>query len=239
MKFIFFLIPLLLISTILISSAYADGVIKEKNAKHITPDNTKRIKQVFAISEVEKGSSIIDTNVIFSLDDHIGYECFLVLDEPGLNPDIVSESFTCAATNNVNLSLKGKHALQTKLNDEKFRLKIKTFWDEEVNARSNEINLDVTYKTPSYFAKIENNIVTNIIVADQDFISSLSGNWVETYKNNLAGIGYTYSNGIFIPLAPYQSWIFDGVKWKSPVIHPNDGSSYSWNETNKTWDLVN
>lgn len=61
----------------------------------------------------------------------------------------------------------------------------------------------------SYFAEIENNIVTNVIVAEQDFINRLLGEWVETFLDgskrfNYAGIGYTYDpiDDAFIPPVP-------------------------------------
>ena len=57
----------------------------------------------------------------------------------------------------------------------------------------------------SHFAKIENGIVTQVIVAEQDFIDTQEGTWVQTsYNGNIrekfAGIGFTYDadNDIFI-----------------------------------------
>lgn len=44
----------------------------------------------------------------------------------------------------------------------------------------------------AHFAKIENNIVTQVIVAEQDFIDSLpdSGLWLQTSYNTRGGIHY-------------------------------------------------
>ena len=39
----------------------------------------------------------------------------------------------------------------------------------------------------SYFAKIENNLVVKVIVADQEFVSTLEGLWVETFGTELGG----------------------------------------------------
>lgn len=57
-----------------------------------------------------------------------------------------------------------------------------------------------------YFAQIENNIVTQVIVARQDFVDALGGTWVETaidgsLRKNYAGIGFTYdaNRDAFIP----------------------------------------
>lgn len=39
----------------------------------------------------------------------------------------------------------------------------------------------------AYFAKIENNLVAQVIVADQEFVSSLDGLWVETFGTDFGG----------------------------------------------------
>ena len=103
----------------------------------------------------------------------------------------------------------------------------------------------------SHFAKIDsNNIVTEVIVAEQDFINSgVVGDsflWIQTsyngnFRKNYAGIGFTYDKerDAFIPLQPYPSWILneDTCIWECPVAHPNDGNIYNWNEETQAWDL--
>ncbi len=55
----------------------------------------------------------------------------------------------------------------------------------------------------AHYAKVESGIVTEVIVAEQDYIDTLSGTWVQTSYNsnirkNFAGKGYTYdSQGCF------------------------------------------
>jgi hypothetical protein len=48
----------------------------------------------------------------------------------------------------------------------------------------------------TYFAQLnENNIVTQVIVADQSFVDSIGGTWVETFMDSdkkYAGIGDNY-----------------------------------------------
>jgi hypothetical protein len=48
----------------------------------------------------------------------------------------------------------------------------------------------------TYFAQLdENNIVTQVIVADKSFVDSIGGSWVETFmdlEKKYAGIGDTY-----------------------------------------------
>jgi hypothetical protein len=101
----------------------------------------------------------------------------------------------------------------------------------------------------SHFANVVNGIVTNVIVAEQEFIDTLtdSSEWIQTSYNtrggkhytpdtsdedggvalrkNYAGIGYTYDStrDAFIPEQPYNSWLLDEdtCQWDSPVPHPN------------------
>ena len=100
----------------------------------------------------------------------------------------------------------------------------------------------------SHFAKIDsNNIVTEIHVAEQDFINSGrvgdSFLWVQTsYNNNFrkqfAGIGDTYdkAKNKFIKLKPYASWTLDASDdWQPPVAHPDDSKFYEWNEDTTNW----
>ena len=104
----------------------------------------------------------------------------------------------------------------------------------------------------SHFAKIDNNnIVTEVIVAEQDFINSgVVGDsflWVQTsynnsFRKNFAGIGYTYdkTRDAFIPPKPYPSWTLDEdtCLWEAPVAYPDDGNMYVWNETDQQWDEI-
>jgi hypothetical protein len=100
----------------------------------------------------------------------------------------------------------------------------------------------------SHFAKVEDGIVTQVIVAEQDFIDGLTDadSWVQTSYNtrggkhydpetreedggtalrkNYAGIGYTYDadRDAFIPPQPYPSWtlIESTCLWECPIEMP-------------------
>ena len=102
----------------------------------------------------------------------------------------------------------------------------------------------------SHFAKLENNIVTQVIVAEQDFINSGhvgdSFLWVQTsyngnFRKNYAGIGYTYDKvrDAFIPPKPYPSWVLneDTCLWDAPTPMPDDDQMYTWNEDTQAWDV--
>lgn len=108
----------------------------------------------------------------------------------------------------------------------------------------------------SHYAKIENGIVTQVIVAEQDVIDSglFGSGWIQTSYNtrggqhpentplrkNYAGVGYTYDTDrdAFIPPQPYASWQLneDTCLWSSPIPMPNDGNFYTWNEIAASWD---
>jgi hypothetical protein len=62
------------------------------------------------------------------------------------------------------------------------------------------------------------------------------------FRKNFAGVGYTYDEDrdAFIPPRPYPSWTLNETTclWDPPVVKPDDGQNYEWNEQNQTWDLV-
>jgi hypothetical protein len=110
----------------------------------------------------------------------------------------------------------------------------------------------------SHFAKVENGIVTQVIVAEQDVIDSglFGTGWVQTSYNthggqhpngtplrkNYAGVGYTYDEqrDAFIPPKPFASWLLneDTCLWNAPVAMPNDNAIYHWNEETLAWETV-
>ena len=118
----------------------------------------------------------------------------------------------------------------------------------------------------AHYAKIENNIVTRVIVAEaeffDDFIDDSPGTWIKAsintrggihyapYSNdpddgiplrkNYAGIGFSYDayRDAFIPPQPFSSWVIDESTclWKAPVDYPDDGNGYTWNEKDQEWN---
>ena len=107
----------------------------------------------------------------------------------------------------------------------------------------------------SHFAKVENGLVVQVIVAEQDVIDSgiFGHGWVQTSYNthggqhpegrplrkNYAGIGYTYDEqrDAFISPKPFASWLLneDTCLWDAPVAMPTDGNFYAWNEETQSW----
>jgi len=114
------------------------------------------------------------------------------------------------------------------------------------------------YILMTHFAKIENGIVTQVIVAEQDVIDSgiFGTGWLQTSYNtrggqhpegrplrkNYAGVGYTYNTqrDAFIPPQPYPSWTMneETCLWNSPVPYPTDNKVYSWDEPTLSWKEI-
>ena len=110
-------------------------------------------------------------------------------------------------------------------------------------------------------------VVNNEVITDNDgneqeqlgvdFLNNVYGTrdvWKQTsyngnFRKNFAGIDWHYdqTKDAFIPPRPFQSWILNETTclWECPVIQPelteeqvNDGKMYKWNESNKSWDLL-
>ena len=86
------------------------------------------------------------------------------------------------------------------------------------------------------------NIVENVIVADQSFIDS--GVLIGTYKElTRGGRGWTWdeAKSTFIAKQPYPSWTLNSDNdWEAPVAQPaeEEGKSHIWNETDQQWDTT-
>jgi hypothetical protein len=110
----------------------------------------------------------------------------------------------------------------------------------------------------AHFAKVNNGIVEQVIVAEQEFfdtfVDTSPGQWIQTSYNtyggvhklggtplrkNFAGIGFTYDNvkDVFIPPKPFASWVLndDTCLWEAPVAMPQDGKVYLWDENTLNW----
>jgi hypothetical protein len=110
----------------------------------------------------------------------------------------------------------------------------------------------------AHYAKIENNKVIRVLVAEADFfdtfVDSSPGEWIQTSYNtnggihlngetplrkNYAGVGFTYdpTRDAFIPPQSYPSWTLndDTCLWEAPTAYPTDGVQYDWNEETTNW----
>jgi hypothetical protein len=110
----------------------------------------------------------------------------------------------------------------------------------------------------AHFAKVNNNIVEQVIVAEPEFfntfVDSSPGQWIQTSYNtrggvhtlggtplrkNYAGVGYTYDaqKDAFIPPKPFNSWVLNNTTclWEAPTPYPNDDKNYKWDESTVSW----
>jgi hypothetical protein len=105
----------------------------------------------------------------------------------------------------------------------------------------------------SHWAKIDNNIVTQVLVGPnygdegEAFFKALGGTWVKTSYNgnirkNYAGIGYSYdaARDAFIAPKPFNSWLLDEdtCRWQAPIEYPIDGLMYEWDEELNDWNPI-
>jgi hypothetical protein len=104
----------------------------------------------------------------------------------------------------------------------------------------------------SYLAKLENNVVIQVISADDSFsdkglewvASTFGGEWIETsytgsFRKRFAGIGYTYNPELdaFIPPKPFDSWILneETCDWDAPITQPLKEAPFMWDEETLSW----
>lgn len=114
----------------------------------------------------------------------------------------------------------------------------------------------------AHYAKVVDGIVTEVIVAEDNFIGQPTEQWVKTSYNtkggihygedgkpdngtplraNYAGIGYIYDseNDVFYTPKIYPSWVISAPRWIwiPPIPNPEDGK-YDWDEESKSWIKV-
>jgi hypothetical protein len=119
----------------------------------------------------------------------------------------------------------------------------------------------------SYFAKIENGFVTEVLSVEQEFIDTGElgdpSLWIQASYNtrgcvhygqdgnpdggvalrgNYPGIGYAYDKDadvFYSPTPPFSSWVLNKNiwLWESPIPYPTDGKVYYWDEPTVTWQL--
>ena len=117
----------------------------------------------------------------------------------------------------------------------------------------------------SHFAKVEDGVVTQVLVVEQEFIDTGAlgdaSQWVQTSYNtrggkhydpntgeedsgtplrkNYAGKGYTYDSvkDAFYAPQPYPSWTLNDTTclWEAPVAYPTDDKPYTWDEDTTAW----
>jgi hypothetical protein len=110
----------------------------------------------------------------------------------------------------------------------------------------------------AHYAKVEDGIVTQVIVAEAEFfntfVDSSPGEWIQTSYNteggvhllggtplrkNFAGIGSTYDNvrDAFYQAQPHASWTLNEstCNWEAPVAPPDSNTPHHWDEETLSW----
>jgi hypothetical protein len=115
----------------------------------------------------------------------------------------------------------------------------------------------------SHFAQVINGIVQQVIVAEQDFITSGAvgdpANWIQTSYNtrgcvhygsdgspdggravraNFASIDYHYDaqHDVFYAPQPFPSWSLDSNwLWQAPIPYPVGPVVHIWDESAGSW----
>ena len=111
----------------------------------------------------------------------------------------------------------------------------------------------------AHFAKVENGVVTQVIVIEQDVLNlghwGDPALWIQTSYNtqggvhsqggtplrkNYAGVGFTYDSGrdAFIPPKPFASWLLNEstCQWGAPTPMPvEEGKRFTWDEPTTSW----
>tara|TARA_R110001592_G_C13155874_1_gene748508 strand:+ start:1098 stop:1478 length:381 start_codon:yes stop_codon:yes gene_type:complete len=110
-----------------------------------------------------------------------------------------------------------------------------------------------------HYAKVEDGVVTQVIVAQKDFIDEWHNDetWLKTSYNtrgnvhyapnsdepdggtairgNFAEVGGVYDkvNDVFYNQKPFESWTLDTSSWLwvAPIQYPNSATGYKWNES--------
>ena len=115
----------------------------------------------------------------------------------------------------------------------------------------------------AHFAKLDStnnvigvDVVVNEVITDGDgveqeqlginFLTNLyGGGWYRqtsyngTFRKNFASIGSIYDGvrDAFYIKQPYPSWTFNETtcRWDVPVVMPDDGKNYRWDEPTTNW----
>lgn len=108
----------------------------------------------------------------------------------------------------------------------------------------------------AHYAFITDGIVTEVItgIDETELIDGLdTETWYGNFRGqlckrtsynskirfNYAGVGMSYDEerDAFIAVKPFDSWVLDEetCRWSAPIIYPNDGKEYKWNEESLSW----
>jgi len=91
------------------------------------------------------------------------------------------------------------------------------------------------------YAVIENDLVVNVVVAEDEWVDGQTGEIVEYTDENPAFIGGTFVGGYFYKPQPYESWTRLEGEWIPPKPMPGsvaNGFFWFWNEEIQDWEEI-
>lgn len=147
------------------------------------------------LDKVTLGSAITNTEVTVTINAKLDQKCYLKLLDDYLISIQISEISNCNGI--ISLNQFGNYALESKIQNGSYKFGV-VFVDKPTEPIDFIMsNYHISYKEPTYFAEIKNNKVTRVIVADQDYINSIPGTWIETkmdgsIRGTYASIGFDY-----------------------------------------------
>ena len=95
--------------------------------------------------------------------------------------------------------------------------------------------------TMKNYAVIENDVVTNVVIGDDEWATSQQLTLVELNDGDGATIGGKYVDGIFYKAKPYPSWVESNGGWVPPIAKPKntEDSTWMWSESTLSWISMN
>ena len=108
----------------------------------------------------------------------------------------------------------------------------------------------------AHFARVNGNVVGQVIVAEQEYIDTLNGEWVQTsyntregvhigggtpFRGNFAGTGMIWDadKDAFYWPAPHDNWVLNETTWvfEPPVAKPTSSPSgyWAWDQDSNAW----
>lgn len=178
----------------------------------------------------------------------------LSLEEVEKNENIILENETIQLIENINFNVFWTEFIKTKFNyrlrDEALNNKvIEILYNQFISktglVENSDVNLQILYSLNKFFTLVS--FTPEEIESYYDIIKKHNVNLIYTitpqdidnYKNNYY---YDYVTDSLIEktnIKPYDSWIWSGEKWESPIKYPNDGKVYLWNESEVNWQIHN
>jgi hypothetical protein len=85
------------------------------------------------------------------------------------------------------------------------------------------------------YAKIENNVVSNVIICDDSQIGLLDGTHIKVDDHVHEGYTYSPSKNKFASTQPFSSWTFDEEEFEWNAPKPKPEGNWFWSEIDLDW----